>query len=68
VVASVFAASARVYDLETGAISVLQYKNAWHRGRGTIKGTLKTGQAVEGEFVTVPSSSIGRGSIYSSGG
>ena len=64
---SLHAAKVRLYDLKTGTVSVLEYKNRWLMGHGPIKGTLATGQNVKGEFTTVPRSDTAWGAIYSGG-
>src|SRR2546422_7065403 len=61
------AAKVRVYDLKTGKVSQLEYKNKWWSGHGPIKGTLATGQKVEGEFTTISKSDTSWGSIYRAG-
>ena len=62
-----YAAKVKVYDLRTGKVSQLEYKNKWWSGHGPIKGTLATGQKVEGEFTTIPKSNTSWGSIYRAG-
>lgn len=58
------ASKARLYDVTTGAVSVLEYKNKWWSGHGPIRGKLSTGETVEGEFTTVPKSDTTWGTIY----
>jgi len=61
------AAKARIYDLQSGKVSVLQFKNRRLMGHGPIRGTLTNGVKVEGEFTTVPRSESSWGIIYGGG-
>jgi hypothetical protein len=61
------ASKARLYNLDNGAVAVLEYKNKWWMGHGPISGTLPTGEIVQGEFSTVPASDTAWGTIYGQG-
>ena len=65
--AAVAASKARLYNLDTGAVTVFEYKNKWWMGQGPISGTLPDGGKVEGEFSTVPASDTAWGTIYGQG-
>jgi hypothetical protein len=61
------ASKAHLYNLNTGEVIVFEYKNKWWMGHGPIKGTLPTGEKLEGEFSTVPASETSWGNIWSQG-
>ena len=54
---------AHLYNLESGAMSVLHYSGG---SRGKLGGTLATGETVKGEYSTVVNAAVAWGSIYSS--
>ena len=61
------ASKVRLYDLSTGEVAVLEYKNKWWMGHGPITGALAGGEKLQGEFTTVPASDSAWGTIYGQG-
>jgi hypothetical protein len=61
------ASKGKFYNLNTGEVTVFQYKNRWGMGHGPINATLAGGEQLQGEFSTVPASDSAWGAIYGLG-
>jgi len=59
---SCLAGTTRMYDLTTGAMTVLKYSGL---SKGKLSGALPSGEKLTGEFVTVTKATVGWGSIFS---
>ncbi len=57
--------TARLYDTSNGTVTYLRYKFGLS-GHGSIRGTLPSGEKMNGEYSTVPGTVAGWGSIYAS--
>jgi hypothetical protein len=62
------AAKARLYNLRTGEVTQIEYKNGFFRGHGPMWGVMPDGRKIKGEFTTVGYGSSTWGKIYSEDG